>query len=90
MRLLHVCEVCDAEAILTPDEAFDAGWDYPPRMGHFGVVSPRTCPKCLMKDTVWAALTMYGKTEAELTDRQLATIQRIIAEPASIAAPSEN
>lgn len=36
----HICEVCGVEEILTPAEAFDLGWDYPPRMGQFGVVGP--------------------------------------------------
>lgn len=36
----HICEVCGRCEILTPEEAFQAGWDYPPRMGFFGVLSP--------------------------------------------------
>ncbi|MGB3353729.1 MAG: hypothetical protein WBB00_13270 [Mycobacterium sp.] len=40
----HICEVCGVEEILTPGDAFDLGWDYPPRMGQFGVVGPRCCP----------------------------------------------
>jgi hypothetical protein len=36
----HICEVCGVEEILTPSQAFDVGWDYPPRMGQFGVVGP--------------------------------------------------
>ncbi|ULP45917.1 hypothetical protein [Mycolicibacter virginiensis] len=90
MKLIHHCEICRREEILTPDEAFQLGWDYPPRMGAFGVISPRTCGNCLMKDTVWAALMMQGKAPDQLTDRQLATIARIQAEPASITVPSEN
>ena len=42
--LLHICEVCGRTEVLTPQEAFDKGWDYPPMMGSFGVVSPRTYP----------------------------------------------
>ncbi len=32
-KYLHVCEACGVEATLTPDGAYNAGWDYPPRMG---------------------------------------------------------
>ena len=38
MILRHVCEVCGTEETLTEEEAFEKGWDYPPRMGTFGVV----------------------------------------------------
>lgn len=32
-KLIHICEVCGKTEILTPEEAFNDGWDYPPRMG---------------------------------------------------------
>ena len=32
-KLIHICEVCGKTEILTPEEAFNEGWDYPPRMG---------------------------------------------------------
>lgn len=37
-RLIHVCEVCGKTKIMTPEQAFNEGWDYPPRMGAFGIV----------------------------------------------------
>ena len=37
-KLIHICEVCGKTEILTPEEAFNDGWDYPPRMGGFGIV----------------------------------------------------
>lgn len=83
-RLLHVCEVCGTEAVLTPDEAYAAGWDYPPKMGTFGVVSPRTRGDCPLTATVWAAVAMEGKGPADLTDAQRATLARIAGEPESI------
>ena len=43
---------------MTPQEAFDQGWDYPPRMGIYGVISPRTCGKCSITDTVWWKLNI--------------------------------
>ena len=88
-KLLHICEVCGRTEVLTPQEAFDAGWDYPPMMGRFGVVSPRTCPNCNMMDTVWAAISLQGKLPEELTDNQKQTIMRIIAEPESILVREE-
>ena len=83
-RLRHICEVCGRTEILTPQEAFDQGWDYPPMMGSYEIVSPRTCPSCCMMDTVWAALTLHGKNVDELSDRQKQTIERIVSEPYSI------
>lgn len=70
--------------MITPQEAYDAGWDYPPRMGSFGVVSPRTCGNCRMVDTAWAALVFDKKTAAELSEQQVQTIVRILGEPDSI------
>lgn len=29
MKLIHICEVCGKKEILTPEEAFEQGWDYP-------------------------------------------------------------
>ena len=83
-RFHHVCESCGRDEILTPSEAFDAGWDYPPRMGAFGVISPRTCRNCLMTSTVWWALMMDGYTAEMLNDRQRAAVQRMLAEPESL------
>ncbi len=84
MKLIHICEVCGKTEIMTPDEAFEKGWDYPPRMGAFGVVSPRTCEYCTMNKTVWWALVSEHKTVKELSNEQLATLARIQAEPESI------
>ncbi len=82
--LVHVCEACGRTEILAPEEAFEAGWDYPPRMGWFGIVSPRTCGDCNITQTAWWALTAEGKDTSELTDAQRATVTRIVNEPASI------
>lgn len=83
-RLRHICEICGRTEILTPTAAFAAGWDYPPRMGTFGVVSPRTCGDCGMAGTAWAAIAMQGKGPGDLTDAQRAVIERIAGEPESI------
>lgn len=83
-RLRHICEVCGKDEILTPAAAYEAGWDYPPRMGQFGIISPRTCPSCPMFGTVWAALACDNFTEDMLTDTQREVVARIQGEPRSI------
>ncbi len=83
-RYRYVCEVCDRAEILSPSEAYAAGWDMPPRMGVFGVVSPRVCPRCPMPETAWFAMAMQGSTEEQLTDRQRAAIARILGEPETL------
>ncbi|MDP5228120.1 MULTISPECIES: hypothetical protein [Arthrobacter] len=60
----HVCEVCGRAETLTSEEAYSAGWDYPPRIGQFGVVSPRTCGECPMTSTLWWAL-QQGEVDPE-------------------------
>ncbi|SKR42975.1 Uncharacterised protein [Mycobacteroides abscessus subsp. abscessus] len=84
MALRHICEVCGRDEILTPAEAYAAGWDYPPKMGTFGVISPRTCRDCPMDRTVWWAIELDGFTEDMLSDAQREVVARILAEPASI------
>lgn len=34
-KLIHICEVCGKTEIMTPEKAFNEGWDYPPKMGVF-------------------------------------------------------
>lgn len=84
-KLKHICEVCGKEEDLTPDEAFQNGWDYPPRMGPFGIVSPRTCENCSVNDTLWWALIVNQTSVSDLTESQTETLHRIIKEPASIS-----
>lgn len=84
IRFEHICEVCGRREVLTPEEAFQAGWDYPPHIGSFGIISPRTCPTCSMMETAWAALVLEHKMPSELTVDQWETIQRINDEPNSI------
>lgn len=76
----HECEVCGLRLLLTPEIAYQGGWDYPPRMGGWGVVSPRTCGGCGVESTVWWQLAVEKKTVHELTDEQYATALRIINE----------
>ena len=88
-KLIHICEVCGKTEILTPEEAFNEGWDYPPRMGGFGIVGPRTCGDCPINLTVWWALVSEKKSVSELSQQQKETIKRIQGEPASIIPKEE-
>jgi len=85
--LRHICEVCGTDQNLTPDAAYEAGWDYPPRMGTYGVVGPRTCPNCVVNQTAWWALAVEKYTVDMLTPQQQETVARICGEPDSIAPP---
>ena len=83
-KLIHICEVCGKTETLTPEEAFNEGWDYPPRMGGFGIVGPRTCGDCPINLTVWWALVSEKKSVSELSQQQRETIKGIQGEPESI------
>lgn len=88
-KLIHICEVCGKTEIMTPEEAFNDGWDYPPRTGAFGIVSPRTCGNCSINLTTWWALVYEKKTVQELSQKQRETIKRIQGEPESIIPKEE-
>ena len=64
-----------------------AGWDYPPVMGSFGIVSPGICPNCLIINTLWWALVNENNKVADLNDSQMETLNRILGEPGSIEVP---
>ena len=83
-KFKYTCEVCGKTEILTPDDAYRSGWDYPPFMGAYGIVSPRTCPDCQMMDTAWAALMLKKIPYEDLTEKQKEAVQRIKSEPASM------
>lgn len=82
--LHHICEVCGKDEWLTSEEGFKQGWDYPPRMGMYGVISPRTCGSCSMGDTVWFEVVVNKKKLDELSDHQKEVVMRIVCEPESI------
>ena len=84
MILKHICEVCGKEEIIDSEDAYRQGWDYPPKMGVFGVVSARTCPNCPINETVWWKIAVENKSSDDLTEKDMKTIQRILAEPNSI------
>jgi len=74
----YLCEVCEKTETLTETEAYEAGWDYPPFIGNWGIVSPRTCPNCTIEHTAyWHIIT---KGTHNLPEKHVATVQRILAE----------
>ena len=80
-KLQYICEVCGRREILTQDEARNSGWDYPPFIGFFGVLSPRTCPQCPISKTLWFRVT-YGMVDVDaLSERDIDTLRRIEGEP---------
>lgn len=83
--LRHICENCGLEETLSPEEGYKKGWDYPPKMGQFKIVSPRTCGNCTIDTTLWWQLTVLHIPVSELNDRHKATLERILSEPESIA-----
>lgn len=81
MKFLHECEVCGKKEVLSNEEAFNQGWDYPPRIGLWGVVSPRTCGSCDIEKTAWWALQSDGNSFETLPQHHRRTIRRIRDEP---------
>lgn len=82
--LVHICEVCGVEKVMTPERAYKEGWDYPPSFGAFGVVSPRTCGECPIDQTLWWRLVVKRIAPTNLSVRDRALMNRINSEPESI------
>ena len=89
----HYCEACGKKEFITAQDAFDSGWDYPPNIGRFGMLSPRTCGNCLMKDTLFWKISQGGGIpfviESALTPEELVTWHRIKGEPESLLVDEE-
>ena len=83
-KMKCTCEVCGKEKIITEDELFLDGWNYPPLMGSYKVISPRTCPDCSITKTVWWDIVQNKKTYEQLTEKQKKVIERIAGEPDNI------
>lgn len=76
-----LCEVCGREDNCTDAEAYSAGWDYPPFMGVWGIISPRTCPNCTIDKTAyWFLLSRSAEDQTPIPENHLTTIKRIMAE----------
>lgn len=82
--LRHICENCGKEELISVEEAFNEGWDYPPKMGKFRVISPRTCGNCTINTTLWWELEINKKSMDDLNEKQMETLIRIMNEPRSI------
>ena len=84
----HYCEVCGKKEFITAKEALDAGWDYPPHFGGFGLLGPRTCGNCSLKDTLFwkvhTELPLLIVINEQLTPEEKIIWQRIKAEPESL------
>ena len=86
----HYCEVCGKKEYITAKQAFDAGWDYPPDIGQFGLLGPRKCGDCQLEDTLYWKVHNEERfpipivIERILTDEEIITWQRIKAEPESL------
>lgn len=82
----YVCEVCGLTEVLTEEEAYKAGWDYPPFIGAWRILSPRTCPGCPIVHTAyWYILNRTPEDTDPVPDRHLKTIIRIMEEGPSVA-----
>jgi len=82
--LRHICESCGKEVLLTSEDAWEGGWDYPPKMGMFKIVSPRTCGDCGIETSLWWEMIMRKTPIEQLDARHQRTLERILGEPESI------
>lgn len=83
----HYCEVCGAKVFCTAQDAFNAGWDYPPQLGTFGLLGPRTCGECDITGTLYWKVQQQALPivmESMLTEEELKTWKRIKNEPESL------
>lgn len=76
----YECEVCHVKEVLSEAEAYNKGWDYPPFMGLWGIVSPRTCPSCMMTDTAWWYIIQHQGDVTQMPENHIATVKRVLAE----------
>jgi len=89
MLLRHICENCAKEELLSSEDGYNRGWDYPPIMGDFRVISPRTCGKCGIDSTLWWEITCKKTPFEQLSERHKQTLLRIMNEPESILPKTE-
>ena len=83
----HYCEVCGRKEFITAEDAFNSGWDYPPKIGMFGLLSPRTCGDCNMQQTLWWKVNQQSipiVIDGELNEKERETWERIKNEPESL------
>ena len=82
----YICENCGRIGIYeNPKQAFKEGWDYPPSMYHYKMISPRTCPNCGIETTLfWAISTAEVKKFEDMSVKQKLVFFLITGEPNTI------
>ena len=83
-KYIHICEVCGRSEILTAEEGYEQGWDYPPMICDFNALLPRKCGNCSITETAWWALYVENTPLRKLSMKHRITILRIAEEPESI------
>lgn len=80
-KLKYECETCGRIDECTEEEAYQMGWDYPPFIGVWGIVSPRTCPGCGIDTTAyWFLTNRKAEDQGPIPERHMLTLKRIMAE----------
>lgn len=86
--LRHVCESCGKDEVLDVEQAYNEGWDYPPKFGPFGIIMPRTCGDCSITQTLWWDLVVTQSADINnLNEHQKEVLNRILSEPQSLYVP---
>lgn len=86
----HYCEVCGKKEYISADEAYNTGWKYPPKIGTFGLLGPRTCGQCSITSTLYGrfhqskSTPIYAIMPSMLEYDDLLTWMRIKTEPESL------
>lgn len=91
----HICSGCGKREILSSKDAFEQGWDYPGPEGvykeshnyGFGMMAPRTCGNCCIKDSLYWKLFISeeGGTNNMNKYEIEETLKRIKSEPMSLS-----
>ena len=82
-RYRLICECCGKEQIFDDlEQAYKEGWDYPPYIGEFGLLSPRTCGDCTIDKTVYWKVVANGYDN--INSHDIEVIERIKREPESL------
>ena len=88
IRFWHYCDACGKKELLTADEAYNQGWDYPPGIYEFRLFTPRTCGDCQITGSLYWKIVVEKKTQ--LTEDEKASFMRIMNEPESLMPIEEN
>lgn len=89
IRFWHYCDACGKKELLTADEAYSQGWDYPPGIYKFRLFTPRTCGDCPITGSLYWKIVVEKKSLSELTEAEAASFTRIMNEPESLMPEEE-